>query len=191
MRKNIILIILGFLLVSIVTGCGSRGPSPTRYIVNYDGDFGMACGGGDANTREEVSVYFDTVKLNPYVGGKLVAVKIYHYTGLGSSNPHDFTIKVYGKGTTTTPGTNLYSHVASLYSGWNEVPITAITINSGDELWVGYEVLGFENCPSGADNGPVVSGVNWRRRLSATPSTYTWRTDICSYNFNIRMVIEK
>jgi hypothetical protein len=162
--------LMSLLLILIVSGCGGSSshssgatptptptPTPTQYIVNYDQDPSQGWGSG-SYTHAENLVYFNAAKLSSYVGGQVVGVRIFNQ----ETRTWTFTVKVYGKGSSTAPGTSLYSHDSSLNPKvWNDIMLTTpININANTEIWAGYDVNETGAWPISTDNTGYVNKVH-------------------------------
>lgn len=102
--------------------------------IHYDGDNNEGVGLGGGGTFI-VAARFTNTQLGDFVGANLSAVKVYNYLAVATT----FTVKVYGNGTASSAGAELYSQAFTVQPGWNTLEITPVTIPA-DDLWVGYEV---------------------------------------------------
>lgn len=185
----------GFVLLSLVfiitlTGCGSKShsaaaptPTPVRSIVNYDGE--SAKGSGGTLTNMEILVYFNSAKLQPYQGGKVIGLKICYFDYSGNPSTLPFQVRLYGTGTTTQPGSLIYNETKTFNKGWNEVLLSSpVTITATTEVWAGYEV-DCHQWPISWDAGPQLPNINFCRSGASFEPTNS------NMNYNVRLIVEK
>ena len=162
---------------------GSAGTVELHYDAANDSAPNLAAATYEAAAR------FPTSVIAAISNGKLVRVRFYV-----RSLPTSSKVKIYGAGTTTSPGAVLYSAdvTADLSANsWNSHTLPSpIAIPNGD-LWIAVE---FTNpgtqATIGCDPGPAVSDGDWL--YASTDGNWTplsGRVAI-SINWNIRGVVE-
>lgn len=185
-RVPFVFLMILFIFIGVtLAGCGSSAPTKTQYIIHYDGDPAGSSGNGSP-ADWECLVYFNSAELSPYVGGQLVGVRIYDPD---SANPTwTYTVRIYDTGTSTAPGTQLYSHDHVLnHNSWNDITLTTpINITSGREIWAGYYIHTTSAWPISYDNNSQVAGVNFINTIDTGLEESAF-----SHNFNIRLIVKK
>ncbi|MCP4047137.1 MAG: T9SS type A sorting domain-containing protein, partial [Gammaproteobacteria bacterium] len=152
--------------------------------LHYDGENNDAIGLTAGGTFQ-VSAMFPASMVGEYTGMELTELEVYINDG-----PDDMTLKIYGQGTPTSPGTLIYEQaVTPTAIAWNYITLdTPVTISGGD-IWVGYEVThdaGF--FIAGTDAGPAVVNGDW---ISTNGVAWDRLSDLgLDYNWNIRAVLE-
>jgi hypothetical protein len=186
LSHNVVVVALAVAAALGLFSCtGADDPPKQAYEVGYCGE-PASCGGAIPARRENL-VYFSAAKLASQVGGEVRSIKVAYGEYAGNPATRDFTIRLYGAGTTSSPGTKLFDKVVTLSQGWNEVPLDSpIAIDGDTELWAGYEV-DLEGC--------------WPVALDAeanVPNTsYAWIPDAGAYyrlmsnNYCVRLIIWK
>ena len=130
----------------------------------------------------DVAHRYEASDLIQYVGGVLTQVKfVPMYANC------TYTVKVWTGGTSTEPGTLVYSQVVNSPSieAWaTAVLTTPIPIAVGTQYWIGYNVNTQGGHPAGCDNGPMVAGkgnlINFANtwstidQLTVPPLQYNW-----------------
>jgi hypothetical protein len=126
----------------------------------------------------EASARFPSSVMIPLIGKDLTEVEIYI-----NDLPTSCVIKIYGQGTTTTPGSLLYSEdVTSQIVGtsFNTITLTTPVSISGYDIWIGYEATHAASLyPCGVDAGPMVTNGGfiyaggWTT-LAAVGLNYNW-----------------
>lgn len=103
----------------------------------------------------DVASMYDATDLIPYQGGNLTKVKF----KLGYEDCI-YTVKIWGGGTESAPGTLLYSGVAHDISTveWNTHILSDAIAIPADRLWIGYEINTQGGWPARCDAGPAVEG---------------------------------
>ena len=139
---------------------------------NFDA-IGLTSGG-----TFEASARFPSSVMIPLIGKDLTEVEIYI-----NDLPTSCVIKIYDQGTTTTPGSLLYSEdVTSQIVGtsFNTITLAAPVSISGYDIWIGYEATHSAGLyPCGVDAGPMVTNggfINaggWTT-LAAVGLNYNW-----------------
>ncbi|MCB5261587.1 MAG: C10 family peptidase, partial [Candidatus Cloacimonetes bacterium] len=138
--------------------------------------------GTDAPVIFDVAHRYEASDLIQYVGGVLTQVKfVPMYANC------TYTVKVWTGGTSTEPGTLVYSQVVNSPSieAWaTAVLTTPIPIAVGTQYWIGYNVNTQGGHPAGCDNGPMVAGkgnlINFDNtwstidQLTVPPLQYNW-----------------
>lgn len=183
--------LMGICLVVLLSGCGGGNNSstpdpPVREVLHYDGD--PANGGGGTDHYSDALVYFNSTKLLPYIGYKVVGVRIFYHGYEMNDDTLNYNVRVYGKGSATQPGTELYKQDHTFNKGqWNDVILpTSIPITADTEIWAGFEVY-THRWPISYDDQPLVPGVNFSKLSTQTD----YDVNATTHNFNIRIIVEK
>ncbi|MFH0977183.1 MAG: hypothetical protein V1874_15495 [Spirochaetota bacterium] len=111
-----------------------------------------------------------------------------NYFNIGN-NPatHSFTVRIYGKGTTTAPGIILFEQTYTFNKGWNTITLSnPFVIDSVSEIWAGYVTSINGVYASSVDAGPLVDNKNWISIDNGPYAEYT-----LGGNLNIRIIVEK
>lgn len=173
-------------LSSIATNAGAAPKSKTRsnFILNYDGEnadaIGLTSGGSFYNAAR-----FPADMVSAFMGSTLLSVDVYIH-----DLPSNTTLKIWGPGTTTTPGTLLHEQTFTpeAYS-WNTVGLSAPVILDGNDIWIGFNHIHDAGVyVAGIDGGPVVpngdflseDGIVWEHL-----STFGFNS-----NWNIRALLQ-
>ncbi len=167
---------------AIPGGAPEASSTKDEVILNYDGEnydaIGLTAGG-----TFHVAVRFPSSMVGQYAGYHLNFVNIYI-----NDVPSPGILKVWGAGTTTSPGALLHEQPLSVSAdSWHLIELTEIVALDGSDIWVGYTVTHPEGqYPPGCDAGPhhpsgdgswiSTDGVSWDR-------LYELGLD---YNWNIR-----
>lgn len=120
-------------------------------VLNYDKEnteaFGLTSGGSF-----QVSSRFPSSMTAAYQGFELQSIDIFI-----NDLPDACELKIYGAGSSTTPGALLSEQAFSpACSGWVTVELTSPLIIDGTDIWIGYTVTHAENMfPAGCDMGPA------------------------------------
>ncbi len=109
----------------------------------------------------EAAIRLTADELGAFAGFNLSAARFFHYNDL----QHEGTLKIYSKGTATSPGTLLTSepYTASAQE-WVRVDLsTSVDIAEDSELWVSFEITSqnialVDDYPMSVDGGPAVDG---------------------------------
>lgn len=108
----------------------------------------------------------------------------YNHRGIGGRT---FTVKIYGQGTTSAPGTLLRTQAATLALGWNTMTLSTPLTVSGEDLWIGYSVSNAAGeYPGGVDAGPAAANGDW---IYLNSSWEHLAGLGLNYNWNIRAII--
>jgi hypothetical protein len=134
----------------------NASPMPTENtIIRYDNgsnynSIGLLSGG-----TFEVAAYFPEATMAQYAGMKLTQMVFYLY-----NIPQLCKIRIYGAGTSTTPGELLYEEAVNpLVASWNLFDLVPQIDITGEDLWIGYEVTHVSGeYPPGYDEGPAIAG---------------------------------
>ncbi|HTP66935.1 MAG TPA: IPT/TIG domain-containing protein [Geobacteraceae bacterium] len=181
-----------------VTVAGNTATSSTSFTVTsavltavgYDGDPVPANGRGegDATTEsDEYLVFFDTTTLAPYVGQRVVGLRIAYCSYSGNPATWPFVAVLYNdSGTPNTPGTQLFSDSVTFSKGWNDVTlINPVTITSSTELWAGFQV-NLTGWPVSYDNNAVVPNTQFVRYSPFTGAAFSIGAP---HNLNVRLLV--
>ena len=169
---------------AIPGGAPEASTTKDEVILNYDGEnydaIGLTAGG-----TYHLAVRFPSSMLGQYAGYHLNFVNIYI-----NDVPSPCILKVWGAGTSTSPGTLLLQQTLSVSAdSWNLIELTDPVALDGNDLWVGYTVTHAQGqYPAGCDGGPhhisgdgswiSTDGVSWDRLYELSASL--------DYNWNIR-----
>jgi hypothetical protein len=193
MKKILLFImIFVFILSVILSGCDDSSNSNnnnnpilpttgTRFIINYDGEPNHEHGNDGNGLDCEYLVYFNKNRLQSYINGRLMGVRVFYNDHPANPATQVFTIEVFGPNTSAAPGTELYNQDHTLNKGWNDIMLpTPINIDDKTEIWAGY-IVNQKYWPVSYDNGPLKPGVNFIYGIVKT----------MGYNMNIRLIIDK
>ncbi|NOR87907.1 MAG: T9SS type A sorting domain-containing protein, partial [Bacteroidales bacterium] len=147
-------------------------------VMHYDGDFDTGIG-SDAAVQRKVAVLFLPSMVEDYIGMALTSADFYV-----DANAIDFQVKIWGAGSTTTPGPGeelLSMSYNPTVGSWNTVVLDDAFIMDGSPIWIGCEYFQPAATYSfGADVGPQIPGVNFS---STGPG---WSELSLDRNWNIR-----
>jgi hypothetical protein len=117
--------------------------------VNFDA-IGLTGGG-----TFQVAAYWPAATMGQYAGQQLQKVEMYINTV-----PSPCKIKIYGPGSSTTPGALLYEQtVVPTTLTWNLFTLSTPVALTGQDIWIAYEVTHpAGEFPAGCDAGPAVAG---------------------------------
>ena len=168
---------------------GQGGPGS---YISYDGENNDGIGTGGAATFA-VAARFTATELADYNGATLTKVKFFPREATAT-----YTVKVWTggsvSGTTYNAGTVAATQaVASITNeAWNEVNLaTPVTINSAQELWIGYEVVTATGYPAGCDAGPQIEGKGNMMYFNNVWSTLSQIASSLTYNWNIKGFVQQ
>jgi hypothetical protein len=126
-------------------------------ILHYDvpnhESIGLTAGG-----TFHAAARFPAAMVGQYAGFKLESVDIFI-----SGMPSNVIVKVWGAGTTTSPGELLHEQFFNPEAqSWNTVNLDSDVILDGTDLWVGYQVTHAPAIfPAGVDVGPANPNGDW------------------------------
>lgn len=168
-------------LISNIATVTTTVPAPLGEV-HYDGDNTSSVGLGSGGTLI-VAARYTTTQFGVFVGEKLSAVKVYNSLGTDTI----FTLKVYGAGTTSTPGAELFSQDYTVQPGWNTLPVSPSITIPDDDLWAGYAVTHLAGeYPVGIDDATHLVDSAW---ISADGGS-SWLDFSASLGaINLRLVI--
>ena len=176
--------------VSLTWSAPGQG-GPGTYI-SYGGENNDGIGTGGAATFD-VAARFTATELANYNGATLTKVKFFPREASAT-----YTVKVWTggsvSGTTYNAGTIAASQaVASITNeAWNEVTLaTPVTINSTQELWIGYELVTTTGYPAGCDAGPQIESKGNMMYFNGTWSTLAQIASSLTYNWNIKGFVQQ
>lgn len=169
--------------LDLATAGHGSGSSPIEkdretVVLNYDGDnndgIGLQSGGSFS-----VAARYPSDMTSPYTGYMLESVDVYI-----NDAPILASLKVWGAGTTTTPGTLLLEQDFS-GTGWLTIALTEPIEVSGSDIWVGYTVTHIAGAyPAGCDAGPANANGDW---ISSDGTSWDHLANLVySANWNIR-----
>ncbi len=152
--------------------------------VNFDA---IGIGGGTF----AVSARFPQSITGSVIGKELTQVEIYINDPVTAC-----TLKVYGQGTSSSPGPLLYqeditSQIVSF--SWNLINLTTPVAITGYDIWVGYEVTTpdlVDAFPAGCDNGPAAANGDWVTLDGITWDRLSVLVPALNYNWNIAGYVE-
>ena len=134
---------------------GSSVYQTDETIIRYDDGVNFDAIGLTYGGTFQVAAYFPAETMAQYVGLKLTKMEFYINTV-----PNPCKIKVYGQGTSNSPGALLHEEtVTPAGLSWNLFTLSTEIEITGDDLWIGYEVTHLaDDYPAGCDAGPAVAG---------------------------------
>jgi PKD repeat protein len=158
------------------------GPSPNltdNAIIRWDNGINSGKAGINGGGLFDVAAYFPAATMEQFTGMNLNQVEIY----IGDS-PISCTLKVYGQGTSNSPGTLIYSQpVTTTPDSWNLITLATPVYTDGQDLWISYSLNHLDaTFPAGIDAGPATAGYGdmisfnggaWNT-LSAMGYSYNW-----------------
>lgn len=148
-----------------------------------------AWGIGNGNSEFTVAAKWDGNQLISYNGSKVTKVRFFIMQDGFSA----IILKIW----TGTNASNLvYQKQLSsvLYGNWNQVDITSdITIDSGQEFWVGYTVVQpvAGKFPAGADSGPANAGYGDMISVDGVWFSLSEEVPDLNYNWNLQFFVEE
>lgn len=148
-------------------GNPSHGKSRDGFVLNYDGPNIDAIGlvdGGAFNTAAR----FPSEMVIPFEGASISSVDVYI-----NDLPANTTLKIWGPGTTTSPGELLHEQfITPIPYSWNTINLSASLILDGNDIWVGFNYIHDAGLfVAGIDGGPLnpngdflsEDGITWDR----------------------------
>jgi hypothetical protein len=138
---------------------GGNSPKQTKdATLRYDNGVNDDAIGLTAGGTFQVAAYFPAATMGQYAGMKLTQMEIYI-----NDVPVPCVLKVYGQGTSTSPGALLHEQtVTPTGLSWNTFTLTDEVDITGQDLWIGYQVThAAGQYPAGSDAGPHVTNGNW------------------------------
>lgn len=147
-------------------------------VLNYDGENHNAIG-LQSDGSFSVAARYPSNMTSPYAGYMLESVDVYI-----NDAPSSASLKIWGAGTTTTPGTILLEQAFS-GTGWLTIALTEPVEVNGSDIWVGYTVTHLAGAhPAGCDAGPANANGDW---ISTDGTNWDHLADLgYSSNWNIR-----
>jgi hypothetical protein len=149
-------------------------------ILNYDGPNSDAIGLTGGGTFH-VAARYPSSMVGQYAGYALTSVDVYI-----NDVPSSATLKIWGAGTGTSPGTLLHSQAfTSTAMSWMNIELSNTLVLDGTDIWVGYEVThGASQFPAGCDAGPANPNGDW---ISLNGTVWEHLAGYgLNYNWNIR-----
>ncbi|MFH2095978.1 MAG: hypothetical protein ABIJ16_09755, partial [Bacteroidota bacterium] len=151
-------------------------------ILHYDGVNANAIGLGAAATFS-VFASFPATTMGPYTGYNIPQVDFFIS---GIADVTSVTITIY-EDTTAAP---VYTEVVgTVVEGWNNFMLTTPYVISGNEIFVGYELVASGGFPAGCDGGPNVATGDWMIYNSAWYHLPDLNAAL-TYNWNIRAYVD-
>jgi len=126
-------------------------------ILMYDDGINDDAIGLTAGGDFMVAAYWPAATMGQYAGMSLSEVEVY-MNDIGSIA---FTLTIWDVGSATAPGAILYEQAFTpLFSDWYTVVLDVPVLLSGNDIWVGYTIVGqmAGEYPAGCDAGPAVAG---------------------------------
>jgi hypothetical protein len=163
--------------------------------------------------RDEVEIHYDTDWANNSVGtgGAVSFMSAVRFTATELGNYYDdyeltkvrlhiaqesfsnVTVKVWEGGSLGDPGTEVYSRDVTdevNVAAWTTIDLTApITLEAGNEYWIGYAVDATGGHPASVDAGPMVVGKGAWMYFNGAWSQLTELAPTLDYNWCIRGII--
>ncbi|MEM9885751.1 MAG: hypothetical protein AAF849_07660 [Bacteroidota bacterium] len=175
------------ILPLVFVACGEDGDDEPELsnVLQYDGP---PFSGPELPFGEHVfAVRFGEEELKDYIGKSLEEVTFY-----AGEQPEQTSVIIYGEGTNTTPGDELYSANINNLSlpNWNDHVLANPIEITGEDLWLAVKVvhLGFQRS-IGCDQGPNVANGDWLFRGDDREWKSFSATTPESVNWNIRGII--
>jgi VWFA-related protein len=148
----------------------------SSYVLKYDnGTYSNRIGTSGSNTFEGMARFTQSM-VSSYVGWRLTTIQVYI-----ADQPLSAKIKIYDGGTSTSPGTLLYSQVFTpVINSFNTITLTTPVTITNKDIWVGYECGISANYPMGVDSGPATADGDWLyynaswTHLAASSLNYNW-----------------
>ncbi len=123
-------------------------------IIRYDNGYNNDAVGLTSGGTFQVAAYFPAAYMVQFAGMKLTKIEYFIY-----DLPTSCVLKVYGSGTSTSPGSLLYQQTITPNLYWNNTELSTQVDISGQDLWIGYEVThNLGEWPAGIDAGPAIAG---------------------------------
>ncbi|MDY0370513.1 MAG: choice-of-anchor J domain-containing protein, partial [Bacteroidales bacterium] len=124
-------------------------------VIRYDNGINDDAIGLTNGGTFEVAAYWPASAMAQYVNMQLEKVEVYI-----NDAPSSAVIKIYGQGTSSSPGALLYSQsFSSTPDTWITVELDTPVGITGSDIWIGYEVThAAGQFPAGCDAGPAVVG---------------------------------
>jgi hypothetical protein len=163
-----------------IPGGDAQEPARDEVILNYDGANFDAIGLTGGGTFL-VAARYPSSMVGQYAGYVLSSVDVYI-----NDAPSGATLKIWGAGTGTAPGTILHEQAfTSTASTWKTIELSNGVVLDGTDIWVGYEVThGASQFPAGCDAGPANPNGDW---ISLDGSVWEHLAGYgLNYNWNIR-----
>jgi len=151
------------------------GNAPTEksrdgFVLNYDGEnmdaIGLTAGGSFYTAAR-----FPASMVSPFEGATITSVDVYI-----NDLPSNATMKIWGPGTTTTPGELLHEQALTPNPyAWNTITLDTPLVLDGNDIWVGFNYTHDDGYfVAGIDGGPVnpngdflsQDGIVWERLSS-------------------------
>ena len=136
---------------------GGYNPDRAEAILTYSGTHASNVGLTAPGTWEGAARFTPT-ELSGYNGWWIKKVQFYHYASYSST--HDGSVKIYGNGTASSPGSLLSQTPFTVTgTGYNLIELDApVIIDETSEYWISveWEQLIAPDYPMGADGGPAV-----------------------------------
>lgn len=170
------------LLMSLAS-CGSDGE--TR--LNYDGDNFSA-------PLLEAGTYIGSARFssNDFAdleSNTLTAIEFYLL-----NVPNSTEIKIFGQGSNTEPGTEIYNSDVTLDAnvGWNTHNLTSPITLGDDDIWLSVQFThGGDDQTLGCDEGPAnIDGDHFQTTTGAWTNLRAFSSNEVDINWNIRGVVE-
>lgn len=163
---------------------GTTANNQKNVVLHYDGlnvnGVGLTNGG-----TFSVAARFPASLTAPYNGYAIQSVELYFY-----SMPTETKLKIWGQGTTLTPGDLLYeANFLVMETGWITVGLNESVMLESEDIWVGYEVTHNAGLwPAGIDGGPAAVDGDWL----FVNNSWQRLSEISAFdaNFNIRANLE-
>ena len=166
------------------------GPSPNltdNETIRWDNGINFGKAGITGGGIFDVAAYFPASTMAQYTGMKLNQVEIY----IGE-NPISCELKVYGPGTSNSPGTLLQSQpVTTTPNSWNLINLLNQVDITGQDLWISYSLNHLDGTsPVGIDEGPAIAGYGDMISFNGG-SWYALSSMGYNYNWNIAGYLEE
>jgi hypothetical protein len=183
------LFVIAFVLPIILAGCGGGSPAPVTTELSYDNsiDADISAYGAIAAPNQECCVIFDAAKLASYMGGQIIAVKLFNPDTIS----HDYTPQIFTADAGINPPTpaSINSTAASISSkSWQTITLdTPVTIQTAKVYWAGYKT------PVTVSDHPLAVGAesdysNNRQRNSGIPAGLF---GVVAYNWIVKILVRK
>jgi len=147
-------------------------------IIRYDDGKNSSAIGLTTGGTFGISAYYPAATFTRYEGWSLSQLGFYI-----NQVPEICKIKIYGEGTSTSPGALRYEEIVyPTGSSWNIFTLSEAVVITGEDLWLGLELTHQAGTnPAGCDDGPALAGFGDMVSFNNT----TWAPlSNCGLNYN-------
>ncbi len=184
--RGICLAAFVFFLTNLI-GCGESSTEPVDGVsLQYDA--GPLSAPFLAAGTHQAAVRFTDAEIGDLAGREILQIQFFIV-----ERPENCTIRIYGQGTDSTPGTQLYS--ANLGDNVDEGDWNYHTLNqslqlSSDDIWISVEFSHSDRKATfGCDPGPAVMDGDWLYSNSDQQWLPLSQRTTTSINWNLRAIV--